>query len=168
LIDIPCPAIVTPPDLGLVLVFCEKVAVTEPAAVPPEEERPIQVGSLTDADHEPPVQPLGLALMVNCMELPLAGTVGTDAGVAENVQVPDDTIRTAATNSGLFDAEGALIRRLQPYEPIANPAVFGVAVMIPGVVPPEDTESQEHVDPEVGISETLYGSEPPVLVTEAP
>jgi hypothetical protein len=88
LIDIPCPAIVTVPDRRLVLAFCEKVAVTEPAAVPPEEERPIQVGSLTEADHEPPVQPVGPALVtVNWLEPPPAGIVPTEVGLAENVHV---------------------------------------------------------------------------------
>ena len=47
----------------------------------------IQLESLTDAVHDPPLQPLGLALTVNVVEPPLARIVATDVGLAENVQV---------------------------------------------------------------------------------
>jgi hypothetical protein len=87
LIEMLCPAIVTVPDRGLVPVFCKNVAVAEPAVVPPAGDTLIQLESLTDADHDPPLHPLGLALTVNVVEPPLAGTMGTDVGLAENVQV---------------------------------------------------------------------------------
>jgi hypothetical protein len=47
----------------------------------------IQVGSLTDAVHNPPLHPDGLALTVNEVDPPPAGMVETDVGLAENVQV---------------------------------------------------------------------------------
>jgi hypothetical protein len=67
--------------------FCKKVAVAKPASVPLAGETLIQLASLTDADHDPPVHPLGLALIVNAVEPPPAGTIGTDVGLAENVHV---------------------------------------------------------------------------------
>jgi hypothetical protein len=82
-----CPAIVTVPGRELVLWFCANAAVTEAAVVPLAGDTPIQLESLTDAVHDPPVQPLGLALTVNVVEPPLAGIVATDEGVAENMQV---------------------------------------------------------------------------------
>jgi hypothetical protein len=46
----------------------------------------IQVESLTDAVHDPPLHPLGPALTENVVEPPPAGTWGTDVGLTENVQ----------------------------------------------------------------------------------
>jgi hypothetical protein len=92
LIEMLCPAIVTVPDRVLVVVFCKNVAVAEPAVVPPAGDTLIQLVSLTDADHDPPLQPPGLALTVNVVEPPLAGTMGTDVGLAENVQVGGELI----------------------------------------------------------------------------
>jgi hypothetical protein len=82
-----CPAIVTVPGRELVPVFCANAAVTEAAAVPLAGDTAIQLGSLTVADQGPPLQPLGLALTVKVVESPRAGTVATDVGVTENVQV---------------------------------------------------------------------------------
>jgi hypothetical protein len=87
LIEMVCPAIVTVPDRALWLEFCAYVAVTEPAVVPPAGDTLIQLELLTDADHDPPLHPLGLALTVNVVEPPLAGTVDTDVGLGANVQV---------------------------------------------------------------------------------
>jgi hypothetical protein len=85
-----CPAIVTVPDRVLVLVFAANVAPAVPAAVPLVGDTLIQVESLTDADHEPPLHPLGLALTVNVAEPPLAGIVDTEVGLAEKVQMGAD------------------------------------------------------------------------------
>jgi len=63
------------------------VAVTEAAAVPLAGETLIQVESLTDAAHDPPMHPLGLALTTNVVEPPFEGTWGTDTGLTENVHV---------------------------------------------------------------------------------
>jgi len=82
-----CPAIVSTPDRGLVLGFGANAAVTEAAVVPLAGDTPIQLESLTVAVHGPPLHPLGPALTVNVVELPLAGIVATDVGLAEkNVQ----------------------------------------------------------------------------------
>jgi len=45
------------------------------------------VESLTDAAHDPPMHPLGLALTTNVVEPPFEGTWGTDTGLTENVHV---------------------------------------------------------------------------------
>ena len=82
-----CPAMVTVPDRALVLVFERYVAVTEAAVVPLAADTLIQDESLTDAVHDPPLHPLGLALTVNVVEPPLAGIVATDVGLAEKVQL---------------------------------------------------------------------------------
>ena len=82
-----CPAIIIVPDRALALVFERYVAVTEAAVVPLAADTLIQLASLTDAAHDPPLQPLGLALTVNVVEPPLARIVATDVGLAENVQV---------------------------------------------------------------------------------
>jgi hypothetical protein len=82
-----CPAIVTVPDRRLVVVFCKNVAVATPASVPPAGDTLIQLESLTDADHDPPLHPLGLALTTNVVEPPLAGNVATNVGLGKNVQV---------------------------------------------------------------------------------
>jgi hypothetical protein len=55
--------------------------------VPLARDTLIQLESLTDAVHDPPLHPLGPALTVNVVEPPLAGIVDTDVGLAENVQV---------------------------------------------------------------------------------
>jgi len=81
-----CPAIVTVPDRGLVFGFCANAAVTGAAAVPLAGDTSIHVESLTDADHDPPLHPLGLTLTVNVVELPLARIVITVVGLTENVQ----------------------------------------------------------------------------------
>jgi hypothetical protein len=81
-----CPAIVTVPERELVLWFCANAAVTETAVAPLAGDTPIQVESLTVADHDPPLHPLGLTLTVNVVEPPLAEIVATDVGVTENVQ----------------------------------------------------------------------------------
>jgi hypothetical protein len=57
------------------------------AVIPLAADTLIQLESLTDAVQDPPLQPLGLALIVNVVEPPLAGIVATDVGLAENVQV---------------------------------------------------------------------------------
>ena len=82
-----CPAIVTVPDRAVVLVFERYVAVTEAAVVPLAADTLIQLESLTDDIHDPPLQPLGLALTVKVVDPPLARIVATDVGVAVNVQV---------------------------------------------------------------------------------
>ena len=69
------------------LVFCKNVTVTEPGIVPLAGDTLIQLASLTDADHDPPLHALELTLIVNIVEPPPAGTVGTDVGLAENVHV---------------------------------------------------------------------------------
>jgi len=69
-----CPAIVMVPVRWLVFVFCANAAVTEAAVVPLAGDTAIQVKSLTDAVHDPPLHPFELALTVNVVEPPLAGT----------------------------------------------------------------------------------------------
>ena len=59
---------------------------TKPAAVPPVDDRLIQLGSLTEAVHDPPLQPPGLATTVNTVVPPDPGTVCAELGVAEKVQ----------------------------------------------------------------------------------
>ena len=81
-----CPAIVTVPERELVLWFCANAAVTETAVAPLAGDTPIQVESLTVADHDPPLQPLGLALTKKIVEPPAAAIVATDVGVTENAQ----------------------------------------------------------------------------------
>jgi hypothetical protein len=61
--------------------------VAVPAAVPPDGETVIHVGSLTDAAHEPPMHALGLAFTLKFVEPPAAATTGTEEGLAENIQV---------------------------------------------------------------------------------
>jgi len=81
-----CPAIVTVPERALVPVFARYVAVTEPAAVPLAGDTLIQIESLTDAIHDPPLHPVGLAPTVKVVEPPLAGTWDTDKGLTVNEQ----------------------------------------------------------------------------------
>jgi hypothetical protein len=82
-----CVAIVIVPARPLAPVLAEKLAVKEAAVVPLPCDTFIQLASLTDAAHDPPLQPLGPALTVNIVEPPTAGIVATDEGLAENVQV---------------------------------------------------------------------------------
>jgi hypothetical protein len=55
--------------------------------VPLAGDTDIQVGSLTDTVHDPPVHPTELALTVNTVDPPPAGIVGTEVGIAENEHV---------------------------------------------------------------------------------
>jgi hypothetical protein len=57
------------------------------AVVPLPGDTLNQLASLTDAVHDPPLQPLGPALTVKVVEPPLAGIVATDEGLAENAQI---------------------------------------------------------------------------------
>jgi len=57
------------------------------AVVPLAADTLIQLELLTDAAHHPPLQPLGPALTVKVVEPPLAGSVATDEGLAENAQM---------------------------------------------------------------------------------
>jgi hypothetical protein len=82
-----CPAIQTVPERALVPALGEYVAVTEAAVVPLVGDTLIQLKSLTDAIHAPPLQPLGLALTVNVVEPPLATIAATDVGLTEKVQL---------------------------------------------------------------------------------
>ena len=86
-----CPAIVTVPDRPLVPVLARYVAVIAVAVVPLAADTLIQLELLTDAVQDPPLQPLGLALTVNVVDPPLAGTVATNVGLAEKVQLSDVT-----------------------------------------------------------------------------
>ena len=73
--------------------------------VPPASDTPIQLESLTDADHEPPLHPLGLALTVNVVEPPLAGTWDMDVGLTENVQVSGGLTCNASDLCAVLPAE---------------------------------------------------------------
>jgi hypothetical protein len=86
------PAIVSVPDRPLVLMFGENVAVTGLPAVPNVGETLIQLGSVTEANQAPPLHPLGLAPTVKIAEPPLDGTIGTEGGLAENVQLGGATV----------------------------------------------------------------------------
>ena len=57
------------------------------AVVPLPGDTLNQLASLTDDVHDPPLQPLGLALTVKVVDPPLARIVVTDVGLAEKVQV---------------------------------------------------------------------------------
>jgi hypothetical protein len=57
------------------------------AVVPLAGATLIQFESLTNAVHDPLLQPLGLAPTVNGVDPPLAGIVATEEGLAENVQI---------------------------------------------------------------------------------
>jgi hypothetical protein len=82
-----CPVIVTVPERVLAPALVGYVVVTEAAAVPLAGDTLIQLESLIDAVHDPPLQPLGLALTVNVVEPPLAAIVATDVGLTEKVQL---------------------------------------------------------------------------------
>jgi hypothetical protein len=58
-----------------------------PPADPPLGEMLIQAGVLTEAAHDPPLHPLGLAVMVNCVEPPVYATDCAVVGLTENVQM---------------------------------------------------------------------------------
>jgi hypothetical protein len=65
--------IVKVPDRTLKAGLAAKVAVADPAVVPLAGEMLIQLGSVTDAVHDPPLHPDGPALlMVNCAVPPEA------------------------------------------------------------------------------------------------
>jgi hypothetical protein len=104
-----CPAIVTVPERVLVPALAEYVAVTEAAAVPLAGDTLIQLKSLTDAVHAPPLQPLGLPLTVNVVEPPLAGIMATDVGVAEKVQMPDVTNTAPLLAPSETESPGAFV-----------------------------------------------------------
>jgi hypothetical protein len=142
------PATVIAPDRGLELVLAWNVAVADPAAVPPEGEILIHVGSLTEADHDPPTHPPGLALMLNVVEPPPAGTAGTDVGVAENVQV---IVAAAWLTEMLVPAMVML-----PVRRLVLGFAWNVAVADPATVPLEG-EMLIHVE-----SLTELDHEPPV------
>ena len=86
-----CPATVTAPDLPDVPVLAENVAVMDVALDPEVAERLIQVESLTDADQDPPLQPLGEAAIEKVAVPPDAGIllpeVESDDELTEKVQV---------------------------------------------------------------------------------
>jgi hypothetical protein len=94
-----CAAIKRLPDRTFVPVFGENVTLTEPAPVPPVGETLIQVGSLTDADHEP-VHPGGPALTVKDIVDPPAGGLA-DSGLTEKLHVGGTTVMLTDTTGGV-------------------------------------------------------------------
>jgi len=137
-----CPAIVTVPERGLVLKFAGKVVVTEAGADPPAGDTLIQLESLTEAAHDPPLHPLGLPLTVNAIEAPPAGIVATDVGFAENVHFAGEftvsvtgTFTPGACTLGDSPTTPWTIEkvRVQEYVPTANPETTGTILNVTGV-----------------------------------
>lgn len=96
MIEMFCPAMVTVPFRGVVLVFGANAAVTGTVVVPLVGETAIQVESLTAAVHDAPVHPVGAAVTVNVVDPPLAEIMGTDVGDTEKVHERDVTVRLTA------------------------------------------------------------------------
>jgi hypothetical protein len=129
-----CPAMVTVPLRGVVLVFGANAAVTGPAVVPLVGETAIQVGSLTVAVHEAPVHPAGVAVTVNVVEPPLAEIMGTEVGDTEKVHERDVTVRLAALEVRV-PCDAVMVVDPAP-TPVASP------VLAPMVATPELDEFQ--------------------------